>query len=111
MKKNTQIFYIFDEKGNKEYKVVAIEKEKHDEYRLYTTNSDIWCEHYRNKLLMKLVDDGNGMKFNKPIQSLDYAQSEYVRILLSVNNSMQKRPMEPYLVMNVLEMGPHYKVF
>jgi hypothetical protein len=111
MKPNRQIFYIFDEKGNKEYKIVFLEKENHDEYRLYTTNSEIWCEHARNKLQLKLIDDGNGMKFDRPLQTLQYHEAEYLRILLSINNSMQKRPVEPFLVLNEVEMGPHYKVF
>lgn len=111
MKANKQKFVIYDKKGNKEYKIVVTEKTKYNVYELYTTDSEIWCEHARNQLQLQLIDDGNGVRFNRPLQELQFHEAEYVRILLSVNNATQKRPMEPYFVLNEVEMGPHYKVF
>ena len=93
--------YLKDNENVLDYKIVRIEENDEDKLFLCAVGSQ-WNDHVENTVLFKITDTGNGIKIGKKYQALlqngpdnegiDYANSEYLRILLNFNNSISHMP-------------------
>jgi len=85
-----QKLIIRDSKGIEEYVILISRKEKKKIYSIFAADNEIWTEESRGKRLMKLTVDGDFIKFNKKYKKLDFAQAQYLRILLNLESHFCK---------------------
>jgi hypothetical protein len=65
------------EKNDKNYTEVTT-------HGLHYSNHHEWYETLRGKIAMEVVDTGDGIKFSKPLDELDYSEAQQLRILLGI---------------------------
>lgn len=53
-------------------------------YSLYTSKADHWNDPYKDNILLKLTDDGNGVKLSKSMKKMDYCELHELEVLLNV---------------------------
>ncbi len=56
---------------------------------LYYTNSEQWSTYFRNKVVLSLIDTGNGYKIQTSLRkknNIDYDEALYLLIILSELN-------------------------
>lgn len=83
MEKQITKYNVFFE-GSHEYDLVVTKGPKKKTFELFYSNNDVWNEKYRNKSIIKLINNGNGFKFNKKInKKVGYSKADYIRLLLN----------------------------
>jgi hypothetical protein len=84
---DNQIKYlVLAQEGNHEYTVVVDKlSESITQYSLYTSNNSIWTDDYKNKMVMSITDNGNGVKFNQKCQTVEYDELLYMKLLLGIH--------------------------
>lgn len=93
--------YLKDTENVLDYKVVILEE--NDETKLFLCAVGAqWNDHIENTVLFKITDTGNGIRIGKKYRALlengednegiDYANSEYLRILMNYNNLTSHMP-------------------
>lgn len=87
-------YVVFDEDSH-EYDLVVTKSTKKTKFELFHSDNPVWTEKARSKLAFKLVNTGEYFKLPKKMSKLDYAESSYLRILLSFEiqtstNSVEK---------------------
>jgi len=85
---------VMDEDDNIEYVIkVKTNKKGNKVYKLYYSKSEIWRNHVRGMLAIKMVNTGNGMTFRfdgkDNLSELDYAELERLRILLNLERDSE----------------------
>jgi hypothetical protein len=81
-------FLVIDSDDNVEY-IIKTKTNKRGQkvYKLFYSNADIWLNHVRGKLRIKMTNLGDGYKFKfddrQDLSELDYAELECLRILLN----------------------------
>ena len=86
-----QIINTWDEERNHEYDIYTEITNEGVVYKMYASNSERWAEHYRGKLLLSIIDDGNEYKFSRKLpQKMDYNAGSELYVLLSFINSIEK---------------------
>ena len=78
----------FNDDGDSEY-TISVEQHKNKTiYNLFASaDSKVWTESVKGTLLMQMIDDGNGLKFNHKLSRINYAQAYYIKVLPALNLS------------------------
>jgi hypothetical protein len=63
-------------------------------FELFHSDNPVWYEHVRKTLAFKIVNTGNNFKLSKKMRKLDYAESTYLRILLTFEIKTSTNPAE-----------------
>lgn len=79
-----------------EFNIVVEEKDDGTHYELHTSNSPVWTEHHKDKLVLSLIDDGNDVTFKNYVNNpfikkkkvkgenrIDYGLFNEMRILMN----------------------------
>ncbi len=61
---------------------------------LFYSDAEFWRIDLRGTQLLKMVDDGNGVKLSKVSKKMDYSQLAELRLLLMFSKSTDKNPIE-----------------
>lgn len=85
--------YLLNNDGEVEYKIVNINEDDVNKMFLVAFGES-WSYNYKNKVLLKMTDTGNGFKIGKKYidlvlnadSEIGYDTAEYLRILLNYNN-------------------------
>jgi hypothetical protein len=85
--KNKRKFLVIDDEDNVEYIItVEINKNGLEVYKLFYSKADIWTEHTKGKLRIKMTNTGNGVKIKmaerNDFSEVDYSELEVLRLLL-----------------------------
>lgn len=91
-----------------EYDLIVVEEEKEICYSLFTTDSKIWAENIRGVRLMSMIDDGNGLSFEKDLKDITYNEALYVRLLLGIERNISKKDNSPDY--KIIEYGEEIKI-
>ncbi len=100
LQKLVSSYLVFDNNSH-EYDLVVTKKGNKTTLELFHSSNEVWSEHVRSTSAMKIVENGNGIKFNKKYKKLEYDDAEYIRFLLNFEN---------YLDTNVANQ-PKFRVF
>jgi len=78
---------VIDNEDNVEFIItVEINKKGLEVYKLFYSKSDIWTEHTKGKLRIKMTNTGSGMKIKMvergDFSEVDYSELEALRLLL-----------------------------
>jgi hypothetical protein len=94
--KDKQIYIVLDHKGVHEYDIVKESTDKGEEITLFRSNNPTWTEQSKGEKIMSLVNNGDGITFDRKFKSLDYAELFELRLLLNFeqqidNNSLNRK--------------------
>lgn len=87
----TKTYKVFDEKGNHEFNIIVEHKKKTTKYSILTSESDVWT--YKNDLQLSMVNNGNGIKFDRKIKKVDYSLLMCIRILTNFEQMTDVNPI------------------
>lgn len=79
----SKTYMVFDPNGVHDYNIVVDNNDKGDRFRLYASQGGHWTEQHRGSLILTLVDDGNGVSFDRPLKKVDYSSLFELKILLN----------------------------
>jgi hypothetical protein len=77
-------YTITESKNKKGYRVLT----------LFYSEAEFWRFDLRGTELLKMVDDGNGVKISKVSKKMDYGQLAELRLLLSFSKATDDNPIE-----------------
>jgi hypothetical protein len=84
-------YALLNYEGNNEYNLVVEENTNGSKLSLYTSNNEVcWNSQHRDKLVLEMIDDGNGVKLSKKNKKMDYGELECLRILINFNHKTDK---------------------
>ena len=87
--------YIVMLDGQHEYTITNSKNKKgHRVTTLFYSEAEFWKYDLRGTELLKMVDDGNGVKLSKAPKKMDYSQLAELRLLLSFSKSTDENPIE-----------------
>lgn len=77
-------YMVLDHNGTHEYNLTVI---NHGEYErtisLLFSNGEQWTDGVKGEMALSMTDNGNGVKFDRKLNKLDYSELLYLRILLN----------------------------
>jgi hypothetical protein len=88
MKKKT--YLVFNVVGNHEYTITKKSTSKGEVTTLFRSVSSEWAEHVKGEKVLKMIDSGNGVTFDRELQNLDYSELAELQILLRFNQKVDK---------------------
>ena len=88
-----QIYMVLDHEGVHEYDIVKESTDKGEEITLFRSNNPIWTSHAKGEKLLSLVNDGNGIKFDRKFSLLDYSELLELRLLLNFEQQTDANPI------------------
>ena len=92
-------YIVISENGEHDYNVTVEKTDKGNEYSVFHSNGVQWRTPVKGDLILKMVDDGNGMKFSKKLpKKMEYHEVLALHILLSV-----ERKLDPQIKYQVIE--------
>lgn len=108
MEKTVNHYLVFDE-GSHEYNLIVTNSNKEKTFELFYSNSEIWTLNTRNKIAMKLVDDGNDIILDKSYSKLNASEQSNLRFLLNFElylnpNEANKRKLKVIEAISVIEI-------
>ena len=81
--------------GQHEYTITdRTNKKGHRVMTLFYSEAEFWRYDLRGTQLLKMVDDGNGVKLSRASKKMDYSQLAELRLLLMFSKSTDKSPIE-----------------
>jgi len=81
--------------GKHEYTITDVKNKKGDRIvTLFYSEAEFWNFDLRGTEILKMVDDGNGVKISKVSKKMDYAQLAELRLLLSFAKATDENPIE-----------------
>jgi hypothetical protein len=81
--------------GQHEYTITDSKNKKGNRIiTLFYSDAEFWRIDLRGSKLLKMVDDGNGVKLSKASKKMDYSQLAELRLLLMFSKSTDKNPIE-----------------
>lgn len=82
---DAQLEYVIREKTNKKgYRIL----------RLFYSESEFWRADLRNTEILKMVDNGNGIKLSKASKKMNYSELNELRLLFSFAKATDANPIE-----------------
>jgi hypothetical protein len=81
-------YLVLDKEGVHEYTIVVEDTDKGEKFSILTSNGEQWSSHARNELQLSFINDGNGIKFDRKLKSLDYSELCCLRLLIKFENIM-----------------------
>jgi len=81
--KDKQIYMVLDHEGVHEYDIVKELTDEGEKITLFRSNNPTWTEQAKGEKIMSLVNNGNGINFDRKFESLDYAELFELRLLLN----------------------------
>jgi hypothetical protein len=85
--------YVVIDDGSHEYNIVVEQKSKGEVISLYYSENESWSSHIRGKLALKMLDNGNGVRFSKNLKSLDYSQLNQFRLLMNFEREIDRNEL------------------
>ena len=85
-------YIILSKDGLHEYDLTVEDTKKGEKFSLFTSNGEQWNEPHKGKLLLSMTNDGDGIKFDRKLKVLDYAQLLYIRILVNFEHQNDRNP-------------------
>jgi hypothetical protein len=85
-----KIYLVFNVAGNHEYTIKKRRTAKGEVTILFRSLSSDWTEAVRGEKVLKMIDSGNGVTFDREIQSLDYSELAELQILLRFIQKVDK---------------------
>lgn len=80
-------FLVISQDGKHEYNITVTPINSFArKYEMFTSNSDIWAEDYKNRLLLEMTDTGDGILFDRDIKDIGYDTATFVRILMTFDS-------------------------
>lgn len=76
-------YIILSKDGLHEYNIIVEKTKKGEKFSLYYSEGEQWLAGTRGQLALSMTNDGNGVKFDRKLKSLNYAELAYVRILVN----------------------------
>jgi hypothetical protein len=87
--------YIVMLDGQHEYTITDSKNKKgHRVVTLFYSEAEFWRYDLRGTQLLKMVDDGNGVKLSKASKKMDYSQLAELSLLFSFSKSTDENPIE-----------------
>jgi hypothetical protein len=81
--------------GQHEYTIKDSKNKKGNRVlKLFYSENEFWNANLRGTKLLKMVDDGNGVKLSKASKKLDYGKLNELRLLLSFAKETDENPIE-----------------
>lgn len=81
--------------GQHEYTIKeSTNKKGHRILRLFYSEAEFWRYDLRGTEILKMVDDGNGIKLSKASRKMDYSQLAELRLLFSFAKATDANPVE-----------------
>ena len=81
--------------GQHEYTITDSKNKKGNRITtLFYSDSEFWKFDLRGTELLKMVDNGNGVKLSKASKKMDYSELAELRLLLSFSKSTDENPIE-----------------
>ncbi len=87
-----------------EYDVVVKEEDGSIKYSLSLSDGDQWSEHSKGKHQLSMVNDGNGVIFDKELKTLKYDELTSLRILINLDQALNTNSLnrEKYKVLKTI---------
>ena len=81
--------------GQHEYDIVDTHNNKgHRTLKLFYSQEEFWNANNRGKMVLKMVDTGNGVRFSKNGKSLNYGELNEMRLLMNFAKSTDENSAE-----------------
>jgi hypothetical protein len=94
MKKEEKKYVVLSD-GQHEYDILDSTNNKgHRVMKLFYSEAEFWNANIRGKMVLKMVDTGNGVRFSKNAKSLDYGELAEIRLLMNFAKSTDENPAE-----------------
>lgn len=96
-------FMVLDHNGTHEYDLTTELTDEGEVFSLFLSNGEQWSSDVRGQLELKMVDDGNGVKFDRKLKNIDYSLVLYLRIILSFQHQTERGALdrEKYRVVEI----------
>lgn len=93
-------YIVMDNKDNiHEYNIKVETNEKGDIYTLSTSNSGVWTENYKGKVVQVMTDNGSDVVFNKALgKTIDYGVIDEIKLLLNFRNHVDGYATSKYKI-------------
>jgi hypothetical protein len=89
--------------GQHEYDILDSTNNKgHRILKLFYSLEEFWNVNIRGKMVLKMVDTGNGVRFSKNAKSLDYGELAEIRLLMNFAKSTDE---------NLAERNAKYEIY
>ena len=75
-------YTLLNSEGEHEFNIVSETSDAENKIKLYASNSEIWLNNIRGNLILTLIDNGNGLRFDGTLQ-WDYATPLQMKLLLN----------------------------
>ena len=103
--------YLKDDENVIDYKIVKLEEDGVTKLFLCAIG-EMWTDHIKNTVLMKITDTGDGIKIGKKYMAelvnedgeIEYHNEEYLRILLNYNESLSSKPAKYKILQESIEL-------
>ena len=80
---SVKTYMVINSDGKVEFDLVVIKDDKETCYSLFSSNSNVWSDDKKGKLLLSMINDGNGFSFDRKIKNISYHECEYIRIIIN----------------------------
>lgn len=96
--------YVVLNDGQHDYNIIDRKTAKgHRVLTLSHSDADYWTMHARGKMLLKMTDTGNGVRFSKNIKQLGYDDLAHMRILINFAKVTHVNLMESLGTFDIFE--------
>ncbi len=83
MSMNKKEYMVVDHTGLHDYDLTVVTTDEGDVFSLFLSMGEQWNESVKGKLVLSMINNGNGVKFDRKLKNLDYSELVYLRILLN----------------------------
>ena len=97
-------YIILGEEDSHEYTLKVNETDNGTIYTLYASNNGKWSENFRNTKVLRLIDNGNCVRFDRMSLELDYSGISEMKLLLDCYSKIDTNLMEKYKVYEVKKL-------
>lgn len=87
-KKNKSKYQVFAKDGQHEYDITVKETKDGKKFSLRLSNGDQWQDHAKGQLELTMLDTGDDIVFNPPLETIDYAMLTNVRLLMGLERKL-----------------------
>ena len=87
--------YVVLSDGQHEYDIMDSTNNKgHRVIKLFYSEAEFWNASIRGKMVLKMVDTGNGVRFSKNAKSFEYDELAEMHLLMNFAKSTSQNPAE-----------------
>jgi hypothetical protein len=99
-------YMVFNSSGSHEYDITKELIDEGEKITLYHSNTGSWTDNTKGKKILSIINDGNNIKFDKTIKTIDYSGLFELRLLLNFENKTDSNTLnhETYKIVEDIKL-------